>query len=277
MRKILLGTIALVASASGTAMAADLPPRGPIYPKAPPPVVSTWTGLYFGGHLGGGWGQKIFKEPPGTITSGGGNTITVTGMTDADGPVSGFLGGAQVGFNLQLSPRWVGGIEADVSGANINGSFPCFNGIALIKGEPSSDSCSAQSKTLGTIVARFGPTVGNAWVYLLGGGAWIRDHYHDSYFFPDRYGDFVVGYSASETRWGWTVGGGIEYAIDANWSAKVQYNYMDFGTKRLTFNAPGGDPAGDCPCSYTEDISQRIHTVKVGLNYRWANSVVAGY
>jgi outer membrane immunogenic protein len=263
MRKSsLLSAIAFTVFASNV-NAADLPVKAA--PMAPPPPAFSWTGIYIGGHLGGGWGQKTWSQP-----SGSGDT---TGLVDAEGTTSGILGGGQIGLNYQFSPRWVAGIEADFSWGNIKGSFPCFDGFHQIIGEASADHCGAKSDSIVTVVGRVGPTVGPMWIYLLGGGAWVRDHYTDSYFFPDHYGSFVVGYSASETRSGWTVGGGVEYAVDANWSAKIQYNYMDFGTRRVTISAPGGDPAGDCPCQYDENIEQKIHTVKFGLNYRfnWAH------
>src|SRR5262249_25011994 len=150
---------------------------------------------------------------------------------------------------------WVGGVEADVSWGNIKGAFPCFDGLHAAIGEASADYCSAKSNTLGTIVGRFGPTVGNAWVYLLGGGAWIRDRYQDIYIFDEACQGVVCAvYNAKETRWGWTAGGGIEYAVTANWSGKLQYNYMDFGTRQLRLQGPTS--GGICPCGYPEDINQ---------------------
>lgn len=265
MKKLSLASLAgLAFLTAASANAADL---GPAY-KAPPPVAApvpwTWTGFYLGVHVGAGWGDKIWSEPTGSVTNEG----DLSGLVDADGTVAGFLGGGQIGFNLQLLPNWVAGIEADVSGADIKGAFPCFNGIHAFVGETSADSCRSKSDVLGTIVGRIGPTVGPAWIYVLGGGAWIRDHYSDDYFLTPDCGGLCATYSASETRWGWTVGTGIEYAISANWSAKVQYNFMDFGTRELTFIAPVGPDIG-CPCHYDENIQQRIHTVKFGINYRW--------
>jgi outer membrane immunogenic protein len=273
MKKLsLAGLAGLALLTAVSANAADLPTR-PMY-KAPPPVAApvpwTWTGFYIGVHIGAGWGDKIWSEPADSPDTGG--------LVDADLTVSGFLGGGQIGYNLQVLPNWVAGIEADVSGADIKGRSPCFDGIHSIFPEDSADSCHSKSDVLGTIVGRVGPTIGNAWVYVLGGGAWIHDHYTDDYYFPN----LVATYSASETRWGWTVGTGIEYAITANWSAKVQYNFMDFGTKELTIVAPTGEEFLGCPCHYRENIEQRIHTVKFGLNYRfnWGKGkapVVASY
>src|ERR1019366_4581262 len=67
--------------------------------------------------------------------------------------------------------------------------------------------------------------------------------------------------SVSDTRIGWMIGTGVEYAITQNLSAKIEYNYLDFGTKSYTFNLPV------IPVSLGVDISQQIHLVKGGLNY----------
>jgi outer membrane immunogenic protein len=276
MKKLSLASLAGLALL--TAASANAADRGPAY-KAPPPVAApapwTWTGFYIGVHIGAGWGDKIWSEPAGSSVNCEdclGGSGTTAGLVDADGTVAGFLGGGQIGFNLQILPNWVAGVEADVSGADIRGNFPCFGGQHAIVQEASADSCHSKSDVLGTIVGRVGPTIGPAWIYVLGGGAWIRDHYSDDYFFPSSFcpSGFCTTYSASETRWGWTVGTGVEYAIGANWSAKVQYNFMDFGTTReLLFIAPGSVDLGCAPCQYKEDIQQRIHTVKFGINYRW--------
>jgi outer membrane immunogenic protein len=68
---------------------------------------------------------------------------------------------------------------------------------------------------------------------------------------------------------GWTIGGGLEYMFAPAWSAKVEYQYYDFGTTNVLTN--GGLGA----LSYKDDI----HTVKVGVNYHfnWGGPVVAKY
>jgi outer membrane immunogenic protein len=102
MKKILLSGVALVALfAAAPVSAADVPVRQqPLYKAAPAPVFN-WTGFYFGGHVGYGWGD-----------------------TAVGGDVDGFLGGVQLGYNWQLSRNWVFGIEGDISGTDLNNAFP---------------------------------------------------------------------------------------------------------------------------------------------------------
>jgi outer membrane immunogenic protein len=68
--------------------------------------------------------------------------------------------------------------------------------------------------------------------------------------------------TADDTRWGWTVGAGIEYAFASNWSAKVEYDFMDFGKQRATFSGPAVLP-------FNFDIDQHVHVVKAGINYKF--------
>jgi outer membrane immunogenic protein len=72
------------------------------------------------------------------------------------------------------------------------------------------------------------------------------------------------------------LGTGIEYAVTSNWSAKVEYNYLDFGTDTVHF--PNLGPVLSIQ-SLSEDVStrQRIHLIKAGLNYRfgWTDRPVA--
>ena len=102
MKKILLSGVALIALfAAAPVSAADVPVRQqPLYKAAPAPVFN-WTGFYFGGHVGYGWGD-----------------------TAVGGDVDGFLGGVQLGYNWQLSRNWVFGIEGDISGTDINNAVP---------------------------------------------------------------------------------------------------------------------------------------------------------
>lgn len=103
MKKILLSGVALAALfAAAPASAADVPVRQQQqYYKAAPAPVFNWTGFYFGGHVGYGWGD-----------------------TAVGGDVDGFLGGLQLGYNWQLSRNWVFGIEGDISGTDINNAVP---------------------------------------------------------------------------------------------------------------------------------------------------------
>ena len=88
-----------------------------------------------------------------------------------------------------------------------------------------------------------------------GGAAWVRDEHTRT----TSAGSFLS--SAKLTRNGWTVGGGLEWMLAPNWSIFVEYDYMDFGNKRVAFR----------PGIFTADIDQRLQTVLVGVNYRFTN------
>ena len=71
----------------------------------------------------------------------------------------------------------------------------------------------------------------------------------------------------SDTRVGWTAGASVEYAFAPQWSAKLEYNYMDFGSQNVSFT-PGT----------STDIDQQIHAVKFGINYKFGGApLVARY
>jgi outer membrane immunogenic protein len=230
MRNLLLAGVAVAAIvASSSVMAADV--AVPVYKAAPAPVALpvNWTGFYVGVHLGGAWGTKEMTDP-------------FFGKSLANASVNGFLGGGQIGYNYQTG--WVVlGVEGDLSAADITGSGP-------FEGGP--DTFTSKTDWLATVTGRIGGTVDHALLYVKGGAAWAHDKYSID-FFPGSA-------SGSETRFGWVFGGGVEYAFTPKWSGKIEYNYMDFGNKGVDFCE-----GGQCE---TFDIRQRIHAVKVGLNYK---------
>lgn len=252
MQKALLAGVAvtamMAAGFAGSAAAASLPApvyKAPVY-KAPAlaPLHSNWTGFYLGGHVGYGWGTKDFDP-----FAGKGFYYPTTNDS-----VDGILGGVQGGYNYQMG--WlVLGIEGEFSGADIkgdtNGSGPgctaCFN-------------FSSKTDWLATVTGRIGGTFDNALFYFKGGVAWAHDKY--------AWGAGGDVATAEETKTGWVVGGGVEYAFTRNWSAKIEYDYMDLGTDNLNFCAPGGYCTGNVP-GWLPSVRQRINVVKVGFNYRF--------
>ncbi|MPZ37254.1 MAG: outer membrane beta-barrel protein [Rhizobiales bacterium] len=245
---LLLAGAAVFTAGSQAAQAADLPTKARPLPVAAAPVWS-WTGLYIGAHVGGAWGT-IESEFAGF---GGGGAFPI-----ASGTVNGFLGGGQIGYNFQ-SGIVVFGIEADASWSNLEGTTPCLFGAL---------SCNREVDFLGTITGRLGFTADRALIYVKGGGAWAHVE-HNATFLGGGPG-FTL--SADKTIWGWTVGTGVEYAITGNWSAKLEYNYMDFGTNSLGFSVPAG-PGG----TIDVDTTTSIHAVKFGVNYRFGGYDVARY
>jgi outer membrane immunogenic protein len=252
MKNSLISSIALATSiVAGSAMAADLPRAA--YKAPPVTPIFSWTGIYIGVHAGAGWGLK--EETFTTAILRNENQYSVTG----------FLGGAQVGFNYQVG-SWVWGAEAQFSWSDLDGKDSCIaaSPVALI-------NCHTKVDWLGTAAARLGFVVDRALIFVKGGGAWVHDKY-DTTAFTAPFTNIHV----DDTRWGWMFGTGIEYAFFGNWSAKVEYDYLDFGTKTVTF--AGLASLGLTAPNDAVDIRQRIHLVKFGLNYRFgAGPVVANY
>lgn len=109
-------------------------------------------------------------------------------------------------------------------------------------------------------------------LYVKGGGAWVRDKHYECCLplAPPVAADDGV---ANLTRSGWIVGAGLEYLLQRNWSVFAEYNYIDFGTRTVTF-APIGPTTGP----FTHDIRQNVQTISIGLNFRFgAATVVANY
>ena len=192
------------------------------------PAIHNWTGLYFGGHLG-----------PGAFTNVWAETFS--------GTATGFLGGAQIGVNYQVGAI-VAGLEADVSWAGLSGETCNRPGTSV-------PHCTSQTDRFGTLTGRFGIAMDRALFYVKGGAAWVQDRQVLSF------DDSSLQLTASGDQWGWTAGAGVEYALTRNWSARLQYDFMDFGTNPHVFVGPTGAIAT------TPDIDQRIHAVKFGLNY----------
>lgn len=232
-------------------MAADLRARAPVYKGAPVVVAYSWTGCYVGGNVGGVWVNKEWFDAsnPGTI-----------GQSYGSHDANGWLGGVQAGCNYQVG-SWVFGVQGDYDWANANGS----NTNALSPGLTDS----SKVKSLASVTGR----VGYAWDrflgYVKGGGAWERDEYTVT-------GDPGIGpilATGSETRSGWTVGIGGEYAFTHNLTGFVEYDWYRFGTRTVNFAliSQGGPP------SILIDIKESKSVLKVGLNWKFGGPVVARY
>ena len=249
LMSVLLGTSSLFALA-GAGSAADMPTKAPIVAAAAP---FSWTGCYVGGHVGWAWGQKDVSA--GEILP---NFDTQFRGFGAD--IDGFLGGVQAGCNHQLSPSWVIGVEGQFSWSDIKGDFS--TDPFLFAKSAGRGTFTAKTDWIGTLAAR----VGYAWdrwmIYGKVGIAWAHDKY--SLVRTEPVDPFSV--TASETRTGWMLGAGVEYAFYSNWSAKLDYNFLDFGNERITLL---GTFRGTNRVTPAVDIDQQVHLVKFGLNYRF--------
>jgi outer membrane immunogenic protein len=243
--KLIIASVGLLTIGLTPASAADL--RTPVYRPPPPPIpFFRWTGCYLGAHVGGGWGHKSWSDP------------LLGGIQFSSHDVSGWLAGGQLGCDYQTGPVLYG-VEGDYSWANLKG-----DSIDTLSGGTLSDHTKVEA--LGTVTARLGYTWDRTLLYVKGGAAFARDKYHST--------DATLGGATfaetKDTNWGWTIGTGIEYAFGSNWSAKVEYNYLDFGTRGVGFV----DTITGIP--FTIDINQHLHTAKLGINYRLGGSLYAG-
>lgn len=235
-----LPALALTAT-TVSASAADL---GPYTPRAEPapyveaPAFYSWRGFYVGVNGGYAWGAG---DP--IIVSGG----AATGALSAIDP-DGWLGGGQVGYNAQFN-NVVLGVEADLQGGDVSGSSVG----ALANGSPA--VASSELNWLSTVRLRAGLSADRVLFYVTAGGAWADLDYRlaaaDGTSF--RGGDTLSGY---------TVGGGVEWALAPGWSAKAEYLYVDLGSTTIA----GFDGAG-APAAATFDND--FHIVRAGLNYKF--------
>jgi outer membrane immunogenic protein len=249
MKRLLLASAALAVLAA-PAMAADLSVPRPTYkaPPPPPPVYWSWTGCYVGGHFGGMWVSKDWevRDP----------LSPFFGQSDGGHDADGFLGGVQAGCDYQFAGGFVIGVAADYAWTDANGSHgsPLFFGFTN----------STDVKSLASVTGRIGYAWDRFLGYVKGGGAWERDDY--------TYSNGIIVGSASETRSGWTVGVGGEFAFTNFLSGFVEYNYYDFGTSDLTFV----DNIG----TFIYGIDETKSVVKAGINLRfggWGAPVTARY
>jgi outer membrane immunogenic protein len=235
MKKVLLTGTALLTLVSGSAMAADLsrppPASAPVYTKAPMMPAFTWTGCYIGGNAGGVWAKKDWTSTP-----------TTAGTSSAS--LSGGLAGGQIGCNYQVS-TWVFGIQGDYDWTNVSADASDVSVIA---------TDTTKIKGLASVTGRGGYAWDRFLGYVKGGGAWVSDSYTISS--PA----FAALATASETRTGWTIGVGGEYAF-TNWlTGFAEYDYYDFGTKSNSF-------AGTF--TTTVDIKETKSVAKAGLNFKF--------
>ncbi len=259
LKTTILGAVAFTAITSA-AFAADLPTMKGPPPFVPPPAFS-WTGFYIGGNIGYGWGDdrdSQFLEP--SALAFGADPFRVS-----DQP-SGVIGGGQVGYNWQTG-SFVFGVEADIDAADINGRHT-LNGLPDITGTivPAWFSTAREDvEVFGTARGRIGyAAFDRTLIYATGGLAYGEVKYSNyTQFSPAS----VFEYSGSAEPWqvGWTVGGGIEYAITNNWTIKGEYLYYDLGSEKYLAQPLAANP----PFAIGQKFETTGDIVRAGFNYKF--------
>jgi outer membrane immunogenic protein len=216
------------------ALAADLP--APSYPAPQPAVAYNWTGIYIG--INGGYGAGNSNWSDGLVGTTGSFTT------------SGFLIGGTLGINYQIG-QYVFGIEGDGDWTNLEGNSGSTCG-AISAVVPPPDGCQTQSGWLATVRGRVGYALDRILIYGTAGAA---------------FGNVQSGLNPPSTfdnsaEAGWTVGAGIEFALSQNWTAKVEYLFVDLPNGSCTTAANCGGAAGSI-VSFNENVA------RAGVNFRF--------
>jgi outer membrane immunogenic protein len=274
MKIILAGTIAVLGFvAAGSAMASDLPIKAPVY-KEPVEAPYSWTGWYTGIHGGYAWGGSATATvtPAGIFPPGAFIITAATAPFTLSTEPKGWLAGVQLGYNYQFDRNWVAGVEVDFSFAGIKdtdsgpygGSYRLQN-ISVVNGVA---TLSEKLDYFGTLRGRIGflpsPQV---LAYLTGGLAWghIKLSLSDSFTTTTTPPGTSVTTSAtatsSDTRFGYALGGGIEWALVNDWTLRGEYLYLhlDNNVRLVAGNA------------VATSSGLTAHIARAALNYRFAH------
>jgi len=254
---------ALVASVAcaiaAPAIAADLSGQ-PYYYKAPAPIgaaVFSWTGFYVGGNVGAKWGR--FDE---TVTAAPAFPAGTVAFPTAESDTSA-VGGGQIGYMWQAG-QWVLGIEGDIDSARLRSSVTTGTGVPapFLAG----DTIGLRNDWQGSVRGRVGWAFDRVLIYATGGGSWANLKTTGTFLPVGTTPGLTT--SRDETLFGWTAGGGVDFAITGGWSIGGEYRFTRYDRDN-TF-ALGALPISattTTPISTTTNLD--THEVTARLNYHF--------
>jgi len=224
MRKLFLATVSLGAMASASAVAADLSVKGRPYTKAPSAVMETvydWSGFYGGINAGGGSSRNCWN-----LLQNAGVAVNPAMNREGCNSAGGAAVGGQIGYRYQMA-NWVFGVEAQGDWAGFKGT----NRDLILPGV----SDRTRVDGFGLFTGQVGYAINNVLLYAKGGAAVVGDKYDT---FNTATGAMLD--KANATRWGGTVGAGVEYGFAPNWTVGVEYDHIFLGNKTLNFTNAAG-------------------------------------
>ncbi|SER52427.1 outer membrane immunogenic protein [Faunimonas pinastri] len=239
MKKILLLSAAATALLGGTAFAADLP----MHETAPAPVAAVvqpfnWTGFYAGIQAGYAFGGDDHAR------------YNVAGVPDVSLSPEGFVGGGHIGYNFapnfltnMIGSSFLIGVEGDIEYADVDDSGTNTAGLGAY--------AKSQINWQASMRGRLGWTWDRFLVYATGGAAYADVDVRGG----DLFGNTV---KKSDDAWGYTVGGGLEYALSDHLTTRVEYRYTDFGDVKA--NLGGG---------VREKVDLDTHAVRAAISYKF--------
>jgi outer membrane immunogenic protein len=278
------------------AMAMAPPPGAPVYKAIPAAAPYSWTGFYVGGHFGGGLAKKDWNDLTPIDPLVRPNFTDTNAQNMGSHNATGLLGGIQGGYNWQIA-HWVFGVEGQYSFADLTGDHQSNVAAASnsdLGGGATLSSTLTSVTTLGTRVDGVGTIAGRVGYasdsldrtlfYVKGGAAYVRDRYTETTqqvlslcvtqagASNCSSGGFVGTFSGAQDRWGWMGGIGLEYGLTQNVSAKIEYDFLGFGTANV--NMPGTlcqqftTSCVQVP-RQTMAIHQDVQLLKFGVNYHF--------
>jgi outer membrane immunogenic protein len=281
MKKVSLGGFVVAMLIATPVLAADMAVKAPA--TAPVVMPFNWTGFYVGGNAGYAWADPFITSNfsctavPGCPVNVPLNLLNVA--VGATGPLSakGFTGGVQAGYNWQ-NGSMLFGVEADINAFSVKGSRS-----AAIASTTSTSifnpSTSISTDWLSTLRGRAGFVVAPAvLLYATGGLAVAKATLSNTYTTTNDPADVAAGASStSKTLVGWTVGGGVEWALSRNWSVKGEYLYADLGS--ISAATAVTQVASPSPNILATSTHLRTNIARAGINYKfdWDGPVMAKY
>lgn len=224
------------------------------------PAAFDWTGPYVGLQVGYGWGKndvdfdQVEEQEALAIAS---SPPSIDPFENGSIGMDGVVGGLHAGYNWQMNSL-VLGVEGDgeLSGMTGDVDIEHDNDPTDVHGVARQDI-----DWLGSLRLRAGFAMDRALFYATGGlavgGVEVKVTTDPS-----------VESKDSETLWGWTVGGGVEYALTDSLTARVEYRYTDLGDTNLKLNDETADDLIMGPGSKMK-FDNTFHAIRVGMSWRF--------
>jgi outer membrane immunogenic protein len=273
MKRILFAATFAAFAGIGAAEAADLGARP--YAKAPAAAMAeSWTGFYLGADVGARWSDTTWtstalEDPVVPVAS-----VRLRQGNPANFNSTSFRGGGYAGYNWQVSPSWVIGIEGDVAWADnkktlagVPGTWLASDSAFLVAIDSSTVKLGWDASIRGRVGWLLSPGV---MLFGTGGVAWQDVSLNANCM---RRGPWCIldrTETFNKVATGWTVGGGVEAKVWTNWLARAEYRFADFGHVDHEFFPQTID-------SVFMNQSVKTHAVSVGLAYQFGGPVLARY
>jgi outer membrane immunogenic protein len=264
--RALLVALTLSLTLGRSALAADL-----AYKASPAPDWS-WTGLYAGFHAGWGWAADSTGTAASAFTS---SPISPFGAATLPLSSSGAVAGVQLGYNWQFAPRWVVGIEGDISATGLKTTQTASTTSGMATCAVPGTACGSVTMTqdvnwLASARGRIGYLIGPGLAYVTGGAAFanVGDKANATQVFPVASTFYPA--TANTTKPGWVLGAGYEFMLGNDWTLRAEYLHYSFDSVSATTGPvfPGPVAVGGLSANYVWS-PLNIDIMRLGVDYKF--------